>query len=279
VLLERVTVQHNRPMGISTERADIYAAGTAVLEQDKEVANAEGIFAQALTNGLLAIAAVCVPGHPASSATSVSLPPASKLLDDFVDAFGQTHGVCSVPTGEDAVDLKGFRFASLGYELRVEIQVDVLRDALRRSNAPRHGRGAAGVLTDEDVRALGQLDDHPALRVLSGQYADSGWRQGQVEDLNEHARASDYLALLDESEQERRRNELPVPLVKPGDDPGVPPQSCPVCGWETLISTGGDEMGYGITAGVCFICSYRLSEATAHEMNLDAEWVARWESL
>lgn|GEM_PF-3245058 len=259
--------------------AEIYAAGTALLEQDKEVANAEGIFAQALTNGLLAIAAHSIADHPAAAVGSRSLPPASKILDDLVTAFDETGGVCWVPTSEEATELTPTGLVRLGYERKVAVQTDQLRDALRRTNAPRHGRGAGGVLTDHDIKALVELDAHPALRSLSGRYVDEAWRRGRVEDLNERARAEEYLEFLNEDERAHRLENVPVPFGAPSDDVGVPLQECPVCGAEALIATGGDEMGYGIAAGVCFVCSYQRSDAIAHEMNLDAEWEVRWEHL
>lgn len=45
-----------------------------------------------------------------------------------------------------------------------------------------------------------------------------------------------------------------------------------MCGYEALIPTGGDEMGYAITAGTCFVCSYARSEDAAQELQLSAEF-------
>lgn len=177
------------------------------------------------------------------------------------------------------MDLTPRGLVGLGYELKVDIQTDRLRGALRRADAARHGRGSAGILTDEDIQALVELDAHPALQALTDRYADEEWRKGQVDDLNEQARAEEYLDLLDSDEVERRLENVPAPYGAPGEDPGVPKQLCTVCNYEALIATGSDEMGYGIAPGVCFICSYRQSDAAAHELNLNAEWKARWEHL
>lgn len=263
-------------MGIAQHRCDIYAAGTAILQQDKEVAGAEGIFNQALTNGLLAVAAHSIPGHPAADA-SARPPSASRILDDLAAAFGKDGETCLVDTGEENTDFTAVGLVPLGRPRILAVPVDKLRDAIRRTDPTRHGRAAAGSLTEEDIEALAELDGHPAQRALVGRYADEAWRRGRVDDLNEYARAEEYLGLFDEDERVRRAEDLPSPSSAPGDDLGVPLQACPVCGTEALVAAGTDEMGYGIAPGVCVVCSYRRSEDAAHELNLEAEWEARWE--
>lgn len=103
-------------------RRKIYAACTAALLE--ETSNpGEGTFDAALTNGLLAIASVAIPGHKSANATGF-MPSANQVLDDLVAEFGATSGVLDIPTGEEANDLSNIGILiGLGHELKVPINV------------------------------------------------------------------------------------------------------------------------------------------------------------
>lgn len=88
---------------MNPHRRKIYAACTAVLLEGTSTPG-EGTFDAALTNGLLAIASVAIPGHKSANTTGY-MPSAIKVLDDLVAEFGATSGVVEVPTGEEARDL------------------------------------------------------------------------------------------------------------------------------------------------------------------------------
>lgn len=90
-------------VSLNPRRRKIYAACTAALLEETSVPG-EGAFDAALTNGLLAIPSVVIPGHKSASPTRF-MPSANKVLDDLVSHFGATSGVVEDPTGEKARDL------------------------------------------------------------------------------------------------------------------------------------------------------------------------------
>lgn len=186
-------------------RRDLYAEGAAVLDEDFHVEGAEALFDQALTNGLLAIAAAYIPGQLAAD-TAKKQPSASALLTQLGERVGITGGVAQIPTGRRAQQFneRTSSMETLDHEELVPLHIDQLRDALRRTQAARHGRGPGEQVTPEDVQALLALDKHPALGVLAGHYLDRDWRRAQIDDRAEQARAADYLALLHEEEADRR---------------------------------------------------------------------------
>jgi len=258
-------------------RRDLYAEGAAVLDEDCHVVGAEALFDQALTNGLLVIAADYIPGHPAADATKKQ-PPASVLLTQLGDRAGVIEGVAQIPTGmraEEIDERTGFG-ETLDRDEFVSLYVDQLHDALQRTQAARHGRGPGEQVTPEDVQALLELDIHPALGVLVNHYMDQDWRRAQVADRTEQARAADYLDLLDEEEVNRRTQHAALIWDPHPGDPYVEPQECPVCDRQTLQSTDGDAFGYGITAGTCLVCSYRRSDRIADDlvMRLRLRWAS-----
>lgn len=261
---------------VTKMRREQFATGTAALQDKLTVAGAVGVFDTALTNGLMAIAAAAIPGHPAS-ASGGRLPPASGLLNDLTAAFGKdAAGVVQVPTGENAYDLdpRGV-LKDLGYERKVAVDVDLLLDALNRTQPARHARGATGLLTAVDVEALAVLDEHPALRVLSDFRTDEYWARGAEADAIEYDRAIEFLEMLTEAEMEDRVEALRATRGWPADEFDL--QECPACGNTSLVATGSDGWGYGVVAATCQVCSYRQSEHAAERANLDAEWEARWE--
>lgn len=125
-------------------RRKIYATCTVALLEEAAIPG-EGTFDAALTNGLLAIASVAIPGHKSSNTTGF-MPAASQVLDDLVAEFGETSGVVEVPTGEEAHDLNNAgMLVGLGHELKVPVDVDQLRAALKRTQPTRHGMSHSGI--------------------------------------------------------------------------------------------------------------------------------------
>src|SRR5680860_980750 len=264
---------------VTTMRREQYASGTAALQDTLTVAGADGVFDTALTNGLMAIAAAAIPSHPAAASTSKRLPAASGLLNDLATAFGKdAAGVVAVPTGQSAHDFddRGM-LRDLGYEQKVAVNVDLLQDALDRTQPARHARGATGLLTAADVSALQVLDEHPALRVLSEFRTNKYWERGDHADAVEYDRAIEFLEMLTEAEVEDRVEAVRATRGWPSDEEAI--QDCPLCGNRSVVATGSDGWGYGIVAATCQVCSYRLSEHAAEKANLDAEWEARWAHL
>ncbi len=259
-------------------RRHLYAEGAAVLDQDEHVAGAEALFDQSLTNGLLAIVATHWPTGIYRS--DRKLKSASELLAVIKDELTLQDGIAHVSTEERATDLaEDSTRRTLNTNGSVLIQVKQLRDAVTRTQLPRHGRGPGRQVTRDDVKALLALDDHPALRAVHNQYLDETWRRAQVADRNEHARAADYLDLLGEEERTRRVEAADAVLAPTPGEVETPPQECPVCSHETLASTGSDDFGYGITAGTCLVCSYRRSADIAYNLGVDIHWEANWADL
>lgn len=261
-------------MTTSKDRFDQFAAGTTALQDNLTVAGADGIFDLALTNGLLTLVAAAIPGHAASAITG-KLPPASKLLADLANEFGKDGaGVVLVPTGENAFDFGPTGLIDLGYERMVAVNVDLLADALGRTQAARHGRGPTGLLTDADVDALAVLDEHPALSVLSDFRREQYWARGSEEDAKEFDRAMKVFELLSEDDVAAR-----VAAARANHGLGVQDhdlQFCPVFGNRTLVASGQDSWGYGTVAATCPVCSFEQSEHAAELLNLDLEWETRW---
>ena len=260
-------------MSLNPHRRKIYAACTAALLEETSIPG-EGTFDAALTNGLLAIASVAIPGHKSANTTGF-MPPASTVLDDLIAEFGATSGVVEVPTGEEANDLSNIGILiGLGHELKVPINVDQLREALKRTQPTRHGSGPDEQLTAADVQALAELDAHPALRCLGDLQNDLAWTRGDINNDFEMDRAVEFMRLLDEDDIEARVEA--AERYAPGYDDGRQMQDCPVCGHQTLVPTGGDGFGYGHTAGTCVVCTYRRGEHATYLLDLEDEWEFRW---
>jgi hypothetical protein len=118
----------------------------------------------------LVIAAHDIPGHPAADPTRTYQPSASLLLTELSELTCFKEGIALIPTGRRATGFdEQFDLWDLDHEDHMDmvvLHVDQLRDALRRTQAPRHGRGPGEEVTPEDVGALLALDAHPALYAL-----------------------------------------------------------------------------------------------------------------
>lgn len=251
------------------DRRDRYAAGTLALQREEVPVGAEAVFNQALTNGLLAIAVAELPEYREYERPGGRPPSARRVLRDLEARFG--------PAQNGSFEIPDPTSTQLGQPVVVGIRV--LEDAIEATDPIRHGRPAVRALAQSDIRALLALDRHPALRHLDTVAMDVAEIKAEAQDLVELGRASGYLEVVDEVEQRRRKEALPVPFMDPSEPPGPEPLDCPVCGHPTLLSTGSDSFGYGITAGICFVCSYRRSDHAAHGENLQVEWDLHWKDL
>lgn len=261
--------------------AGVYASSAAVLQEDRAVPGAEGIFSQALTNGLLAIASSYLDKY-VPDVEGAYFPPASAIISDLVAEFYEDSGICELPIQPSKPSQLLREHLRADTDSYVRLQIGQLSAAIARTDGPRHGRADGGAVTAEDVLALVAMDDHPALQVLASERSDRYWRRGAADDSAEQARAAEYLTILEEwadGELDRRCMNPPQRFVKPGDDDAVPVQTCPVCDAEALVPTAGDWMGYGITEGICVVCSYRRSRQASEDLNIETEWTARWADL
>lgn len=225
----------------ATSRKAHYAEGALTLRDGHLIPGAEGLFNQALTNGLLVIAAA---NH--------LLPPAGERLP-------AARGLITLLAG--VVDAK---------------ILTALDQAVLRTDAARHGRSTGATLTRPDVDALVELDRDPALGgSLMDVEVDRDWVRARAADGAEQDRAGEYLALLErelgEEEIERRAEAASgIGAPAPGDV-GDGPQQCPVCQQETLAVTDTDDFGHGIGAGLCAVCSYWRGPDIVYWLGFDAE--------
>jgi hypothetical protein len=237
----RATAEHQRLRAIADAEPRIkgwragYVKGVLLLRKGGVFRAAEGVFNQALTNGLLAIACVEQPALVAVE----RLPSASQLAKDLAH----------VP----------------------EVDQPKLDQAIKRTDAARHGRDVGSQLKEGDIRLLGELDGHPALSVILGEQIDERWANAYLVNRHEIERAVAYLELLDDDEVQRRIEFAESALAPTPGEYDEGPQECDVCENETMNREGRDDFGYGYVLGTCVVCSYRRSDDVAHQSGMDAE--------
>ncbi|MEV0462252.1 hypothetical protein AB0I30_03120 [Nocardia tengchongensis] len=250
---------------VQTRRARQYALCTFALAYDKATDGAEGVFDQALTNGLAAIVAHTWPGKEKDRKTGRILQ-ARLLLDVIKENTGGTGRIPHDPDAPIADDAEAG--GPFGF-LRTYTDVDLvtLHDALTVTQAIRHARDVEGddagmPLTEDHLKALTALDWHPALRSINDVHVDRDWeRDGHSNDV-EIDRARRYHDALDEEEIERRRDldyEAMVLVTK--DDIGTTVDDCPVCGAIAFVAREHDGLRGAVGIGHCWVCSY---ERTAY---------------
>ncbi|CAL9362632.1 hypothetical protein SUDANB105_00698 [Streptomyces sp. enrichment culture] len=244
------------------ERAYQYAECTAVLEADHEVPGGEAIFDQALSNGLLTIVAAEWPGEETKPKGSMMRSAAELLTVIEEKADEQEDGtlLISLPDGD-----------GLG---RVRVDTATLRDGIKQTQAPRHGRGK-GSLERHHIDALLALDEHPALGRIPEVVSDGRWVKAEVRDIYERDRAQKYLDFLGHEEVELRAErapdlvEYPHPKHNP-DREGCDLEDCGVCGYESFkldYPAEFEETG----SGACLVCSYTRTPDTAYYLTLTAQ--------
>ncbi|MDN5563681.1 MAG: hypothetical protein L0G49_07905 [Luteococcus sp.] len=233
-------------------RREHYAGSTLAASEALQDSWAPAIFNMALTNGLLAIAEVELPSE-VSKGPSRRTPSARAIVEKLRSKFGDSDTIeIPDPAGQPTV-----------------VMCAHLLDAIDATDKPRHGTPAKRPLTRTDIDALVALDDHPALRALHDESLRAYDAYGAAAELTEWGRAADYCGLMGDDEVERRaRTAWQHHDPDSGD---AEPSECPVCLHTTVIATGADEYGYGITAGTCIVCSYTRSAYAARQENLQLE--------
>lgn len=231
-------------VSLTDDRRRHYADGALVLREGHRIPGAEGLFNQALTNGLLALAEAA--GIPDAHKP---YPPAARAL---IALLTGKSGPDERPPAELLARLLG---------------------AVERTDPARHGRLGARQLTDDDVHDLVDLDAYDGLGVLDDAVVDRDAVRATAADHDESARAGGYLQLLEEHlgvEEIERRIALAQGLGGPGvDGEGHDPQECPVCMNETLVVHSLDDFAV-LGAGTCTVCSYERSTDVLHWDAIDA---------
>ncbi|TXR94506.1 hypothetical protein EAO73_35080 [Streptomyces sp. col6] len=269
---------------MQTQRAEIYARCSAEIDGNPHAVGAEAIFDQALTNGLAAIVsaqwgekAVMNKYGRVKSATELLTVVEGKaekegseiyVIPDPEPASERDPGDSPWPWAEDS-DLP---------DLDTRINVAVLREGIKGTQAVRHGRGEGG-LAREHIDALLALDDHESLRSLMTEHADRAWDSARDEDLHSRARAAALLRRIGDEAAARRAEEaaeLHTPYHPKHNPEGLALDDCPVCGYTAFSADCGDELGMGIGVGQCLVCHYERSWDTANDEARSLYFKVRW---
>ncbi|TQK49837.1 hypothetical protein FBY35_0111 [Streptomyces sp. SLBN-118] len=233
------------------------------------LAGSEGIFDQALTNGLAAIVAHEWPGEEKDKKGRVLY--ARQLLcviEKHVTPGADGDLVIPDPRGDrpppQSPADSNFHWRQLP-ALDTRIDARVLVDGLDVSQSARHARGTGG-LERQHIDALLALDDHKSLRTMSEQHADRAWENAREEDRHSATRAAAFLELIGDDEAARRAEGVDNPNeYHPKHNPnGHDLDTCPICGYRTFCVQGLDIRGR-VGFGQCLICTYIRSPDTADD--------------
>ncbi|MDQ4033619.1 MAG: hypothetical protein M3332_15785 [Actinomycetota bacterium] len=278
---------------MTSTRAREYGQCTAALDTDYQTSGAEALYDQALSNGLVAIVEYEWPGeeletsrrrrrNKTKSATDllkVIRNRATKVSQGIVQLTTRTVGY--IDPQYQRKDALCVNLTAPSTEF-VQVAVDLLQEAIDRTQSIRHGRiqvHATVGLDRRHIDALCNLNHHPALDSLAEEYGDQSWRAAKVQDLWTRNHAADYLEIIGEEEADRRMSTSEDYLPADPKDRAMGPelQRCPVCLRETLLADRFDSMGHGIGIGTCIVCSYNRGEAIAEDEASDIEWKVRWQ--
>lgn len=238
----------------------------------------EGIFDQALSNGLAAIVAAQWPGHEKKNNGRVHY--ARDLLAVITDNLTETGapGVYEIPDPDSAPASETGEPAPAGpvgsifdvhvpqaAALTTRIDVGLLTEAIDLSATARHGRGNGG-LQRRHIEALLALDDHPSLGTLEEENAEQQRHAVREEDRRSADQAQSLLELIgaDEAGRRSRSTENPNAYDPKHNPDGDDFDTCPVCGHGNFCVQGLDLWGW-VSYGQCVVCSYRRSPQMADE--------------
>jgi len=240
------------------DRRHEYGNCTRALVADRDREGASGIYDTALTNGLAAIVAVRWPGEETMGRRFMK--PASALLDVVVaNTDANADGIYELEDLNPPPQIAIFGDPLEPTPTRVD--VELLRDAIKRTQVIRHAREAeARPLEERHVDALAALNDDAALRCSLDYLEDADEHEERVTlaDAVERARARAYFDQLSVAEWERRAEidyEEEYVEIEDGERYKTP-HDCPVCGFEALIESARDSYVDEFPAGTCAACSY-----------------------
>lgn len=259
-------------MDAQQRRARQYAVCTYALEHDHVSDGAEGVFDQALTNGLAAIVAHEWPGEEHRGARTLS---AAELLT-VIETYGKAMDCGTVrilrqgepeyvQTPLDDDEIPNF----------TPVDVKTLRDGINATQAIRHARDTdddSPALTTGHLKALRDLDDHPALYAITDEQIDRAEQNVAETDRAEGERASAYWQSLTDDERSRRRA-----IDYQDEYAWETPESrcevdlCPVCWTEAFVASTFDSWLDEIGIGACRACSYRRSPDVADDQAIELQ--------
>ncbi|OIJ62788.1 hypothetical protein WN71_037615 [Streptomyces mangrovisoli] len=232
------------------------------------MAGREGIFDQALSNGLAAIVAFEWPGKESDRNRRVLS--ASALLQVIEKHIPATDGIVLVPDQHPMPQIPQGDSDSLFQAPRLSshtrIDVSTLQNGIEASQAARHGRGVGG-LQHRHIEALLALDGHRSLGVMGEEQQDRIQQTAQREDAASQKRAAEYLERIGEEEAARRAENVANPYAyHPKHNPdGHDLDTCPVCGHETFCVEGLDPVFGQVVYGQCLVCTYTRTPGAAED--------------
>lgn len=245
---------------VQRARARQYLLCKNALESGGIDAGAEGIFDQALTNGLAAIVAHNWPGRDVEGPQVL---PASRLLNVIQEcAEDAGDGVFYVPHPDEPepISLLSLPLFDELIPNSTVVKVEILRAAIAATQAIRHARATdehtTVTLSDEQIEALDELSFHPALHDTDGLLPDHFWLDAVASENAEIGRAEQYLDLLGEEERKRRAAINYGGMHREVD-------WCEVCGTESLVVQGRDGWLDEIAIGQCVVCGYERTPEVA----------------
>jgi hypothetical protein len=253
---------------LQARRARQYAVCTYALDHDRATDGAEGVFDQALTNGLAAIVAHEWPGEEVGRRGRML---AAAGLLDVLEQHGKhkDDGVVAIlRPGEP--EYTQYPFEDEPMPNYTAVNVTVVREALSATQAIRHARDSGEpmdtALTGAHIAALRELDHHPALYALSDEVINRAECSVIQRDRIEQNRALDYWHSLGDAERGRREMidyEAEYAWETPGDRCEV--QDCPVCWQRSLVAGQFDSQLDEIGIGWCAACSYERTREVADD--------------
>jgi hypothetical protein len=261
---------HDASMDVQRQRARQYAVCSFALAQDRITDGAEGVFDQALTNGLAAIVAAEWAGAEVGKEGRVRS--ASGLLRVIEErASVADGGVVRLLKKEGAPEWIPSVFDDGLIPNFTAVEVVTFRDALRVTQAIRHARDVGmdvqTGLTEQHIKALGELAYHPALFVVSNEAIDRAEARADLADNVETERAAGYLATLGDEERARREAiDYEEEYGFATRDERCEVEECPVCMNVALVAYRFDGWLDEIGIGTCVVCSYDRSAEVADEL-------------
>ncbi|GAA0335725.1 hypothetical protein NE235_14910 [Actinoallomurus spadix] len=281
--------QPDGPPGTQKARARQYALCTVALRYDRISAGAEGVFDQALTNGLAAIVAHMWPGKEIGRRGRVKS--AAELLEviaeEGVAADGGTiqvvyeRGEEPEPEPEPETQLvedpfggpsRIFERTSSWMPNYITVNAAVLKGAIEATQAIRHARATDAdtdvTLSEEQIEALDALSYHPALDGMSEHLYERVTEDDEAADRAEAERALAYLKLLREGGELERRAAIDyrAEYEYHYPDARVEVYQCPVCENYSLVAHGHDGWIGEVGIGQCVVCGYQRSSAVADDI-------------
>ncbi|MFI5690070.1 hypothetical protein [Streptomyces sp. NPDC051636] len=251
-------------------------ATSAPMDEDPFVSSTggpEGVFEQALSNGLAAIVAHEWPGQEAHSNGHIRS--ARELLRVIMEharreRLPEQDAIVLIPDKHRPRTTPLSSPESLTQERpqgrHTPIDVSTLLDGINVSQPARHARGAGG-LQRRHIEALLALDGHESLRKMGEQQHDRIREQAWKEDAVSQKRAAEYLERIGEEEAARRAEAVENPnACHPKHNPdGRPLDTCPVCEYETFCVDGLAPIWGRVAYGQCLVCTYTRTPDTAED--------------